>query len=314
MGDAVEAAGDVGAALTATDGEGDTLTYTLGGADVAKFDIDSASGQIKTKAGEQYDREAPASYSVTVKASDPSGGSDTVAVTIIVDNVVEKPVTPAAPTVTVTSGSATSLDVSWAAPGNVGRPALSGYKLRYRQDGSGAWTDHPHTGVVPGAPRNLMVSVGDAQVVLTWTAPASDGGGAITTYRYRYAAGTAVPSSATWTEVPDSNNDGDRADERDVTVTGLVNETEYAFEVQAVNSAGEGPAAGARATPVEGPNLPSQVIDLRAVVSSNTVELTWAAPARSGSGRIDRYEYRHAPGSTVPSGTGWRSAAARRCG
>ena len=54
------------------------------------------------------------------------------------------------------------------------------------------------------------------------------------------------------------------------------------------------------------------MIDLRAVVSGNTVELTWAAPARSGSGRIARYEYRHAAGSTVPSGTGWRSAAARR--
>ena len=80
--------------------------------------------------------------------------------------------------------------------------------------------------------------------------------------------------------MPDSNNDGDRADEREVTVTGLTNETEYAFEVQALNSAGEGPAAGARVTPVEDPNLPSQVIDLRAVVSGNTVELTWAAPAR----------------------------------
>ena len=282
------AAGNVGAVVTATDAEGDTLTYTLGGADVAKFDIDSASGQIKTKAGEQYDREAKESYAVTVKASDPSGGSDTVAVTISVANVVEKPLTPAAPTVTVTSGSATSLDVSWTAPGNTGRPALSGYKLRYRT-GSGAWTDHAHTGVttsatiaslpettayevqvlavnadgdgewsgsgsattgtvvVPGAPRNLMVSVGAAQVVLTWTAPASDGGGAITTYRYRYAAGSAVPSGVSWRDVPDSNNDGDRADEREVTVTGLVNETEYAFEVQALNSAGEGPAAGAGA-------------------------------------------------------------------
>ena len=63
---------------------------------------------------------------------------------------------------------------------------------------------------------------------------------------------------------------------------------------------------------MEDPNLPSRVIDLRAVVSSNTVELTWAAPARSGSGKIARYEVRHAPGSTVPSGTGWRSAQLRR--
>ena len=353
VGDAVATAADVGAALTATDADGDTLTYTLEGTDAAKFTVNSSSGQLRTRAGERYDREAKASYSVTVKADDSNGGTDTVAVTISVTNVVEKPLAPVAPTVAATSGITTSLDVSWTAPVNTGRPALSGYKLRYRT-GSGAWTDHAHSGagtsatiaglaettayevqvralnadgdgewsgsgsattgtvVVPGAPRNLAVAAGDAQVVLTWTAPASDGGGAITTYRYRYAAGSAVPSGVSWRDVPDSNNDGDRADEREVTVTGLVNETEYAFEVQALNSAGEGPAAGARATPVEDPNLPSQVIDLRAVVSGNTVELTWAAPARSGSGRIARYEYRHAAGSTVPSGTGWRSAAARR--
>ena len=41
--------------------------------------------------------------------------------------------------------------MSWAAPGNVARPALSGYKLRYRTAGGGAWTDHPHTGVTTTA-------------------------------------------------------------------------------------------------------------------------------------------------------------------
>ena len=92
--EAVATAGDVGAAVTATDTDGDTLTYSLEGADAAKFGIVSTSGQIQTKAGEKYDREAKASYSVTVKASDAMGGSDTVAVTITVDNAVEKPVAP----------------------------------------------------------------------------------------------------------------------------------------------------------------------------------------------------------------------------
>ena len=146
VGNATEtAARNVGTAVTATDTDGDTLSYSLEGADAAKFGIVSTSGQIQTKVGEKYDREAKASYSVTVKASDPNGGSDTIAVTITVDNAVEKPVAPAAPTVTVTSGSTTSLDVSWTAPANTGRPALSGYKLRYRT-GSGAWTDQAHSG------------------------------------------------------------------------------------------------------------------------------------------------------------------------
>ena len=42
---------DIGAALAATDAEGDTLTYTLGGTDAASFDLVAASGQLRTKSG-----------------------------------------------------------------------------------------------------------------------------------------------------------------------------------------------------------------------------------------------------------------------
>ena len=94
MGDAaVSTAGNVGAVVTATDTDtGDTLIYSLEGTDAAKFGIVSSSGQIRTKVGENYDREVKDSYSVTVKADDGNGGSDTIAVTIDVDNAVEKPV------------------------------------------------------------------------------------------------------------------------------------------------------------------------------------------------------------------------------
>ena len=39
---------DVGSPVSATDPEGDTLTYSLQGQDAASFDIDSSTGQIKT--------------------------------------------------------------------------------------------------------------------------------------------------------------------------------------------------------------------------------------------------------------------------
>ena len=83
--------GDVGAVVTATDADGDTLTYSLEGTDAAKFGIVEDTGQIQTKSTQQYDREVKASYSVTVKAVDGNGGSDTIMVTITVDNGVEKP-------------------------------------------------------------------------------------------------------------------------------------------------------------------------------------------------------------------------------
>ena len=146
VGDAVAAAGNVGAVVTATDADGDTLTYSLEGTDAAKFTVNSSSGQLRTRAGERYDREAKASYAVRVKADDGNSGTDTVAVTITLTNVVEIPLAPVAPTVAATSGITTSLDVRWTAPGNTGRPAITGYKLQYRQGSSGAWTDHAHSG------------------------------------------------------------------------------------------------------------------------------------------------------------------------
>ena len=136
----------VGAVVTATDADGDTLTYSLEGTDAAKFGIVSSSGLIRTKVGENYDREVKDSYSVTVKADDSNGGTDTIMVTITVNNFAEKPIEPAMPTVTATSGSTTSLDVSWTAPNNVGRPAITGYKVEYRAGVSGNWITHAHAG------------------------------------------------------------------------------------------------------------------------------------------------------------------------
>ena len=106
---------------------------------------------------------------------------------------------------------------------------------------------------VPGAPENLAATAGDGGVTLAWAAPASDGGGAITKYRYRYSAGSTVSASATWADVPDGSDTGSStADETGVTVSGLNNGTQYAFEVLAVNSAGEGAKAGpVTATPAD---------------------------------------------------------------
>ena len=53
------------------------------------------------------------------------------------------PAKPAAPVVSGTSGSTTSLDESWTAPAIDGKPAIDNYDLRYRQGTSGNWTDGP---------------------------------------------------------------------------------------------------------------------------------------------------------------------------
>ncbi|WP_420461494.1 fibronectin type III domain-containing protein [Candidatus Palauibacter sp.] len=144
LGDTAAAAADIGAPVAATDTDaGDTLAYSLAGADAARFGIGAASGQLRTRAGERYDYEATASYAVTVTVVDGRGGSDTIAVTLNVTDRNEAPLAPAAPGVTETPGSTTSLDVNWTAPPNTGRPAIASYDVRYREGSTGPFTDGP---------------------------------------------------------------------------------------------------------------------------------------------------------------------------
>ena len=133
---------DIGNAISTTDADNDTLTYSLAGADVANFGIVSSSGQLRTIAGQSYDHEAKASYSVTVSVTDGTATA-TIPVTIDVSDEDEPPQAPGAPTVTAPTGSATRLNVSWPAPDNAGRPDITGYNLRYREGMSGSWTDGP---------------------------------------------------------------------------------------------------------------------------------------------------------------------------
>ena len=138
-----EAGVNVGEPVTASDQDrGDTLTYSLEGADSASFEIVSVSGQIQTKADVDYNYEATKnSYSVTVRAADDRGGSDTESVTIAVTDSGddEPPETPGAPTVEATSNSSTSIDVSWTAPQNPG-PRITDYDYQYKESSSSSWT------------------------------------------------------------------------------------------------------------------------------------------------------------------------------
>ena len=101
--------------------------------------------------------------------------------------------------------------------------------------GGGGGGGGPRTSV-PGAPSTLTAVGGDGQVVLSWDAPASDGGAAITDYEYR------INRSGPW--IPIGSTD------TTYTVTGLVNGTSYVFEVRAVNAAGRSASTNrAEATP-----------------------------------------------------------------
>jgi predicted phage tail protein len=124
---------------------------------------------------------------------------------------------------------------------------------------------------VPGSPAGLTVTPGNAQVRLSWTAPASDGGSPVTGYNL-YAGTTAdFNGRAPFAKVTGTV----------VTVTGLVNGTPYYFRVTAVNRAGEGPAsAEAKAIPVTVPGAPTR---LTATPGNSRLTLSWTAPASGGA-------------------------------
>ena len=79
--------------ITATDPDGDAITYSVGGTDETAFkedfSLDASNGLITVRSDATIDHEARPSYSVTITATDPYGGTDTVALTITVTNVDE---------------------------------------------------------------------------------------------------------------------------------------------------------------------------------------------------------------------------------
>ena len=98
---------------------------------------------------------------------------------------------------------------------------------------------------VPGVPLNLVAAAGDKSVTLTWEAPTSHGGAAITGYAYRYRpdGGTRWLPSAAGRIVKETTFYVQR------TLDGLTNGRPYTFEVWAVNEVGAGASAFQRATP-----------------------------------------------------------------
>ena len=83
--------------ITATDADGDTLTYSLSGEGSGNFAIDGATGVVTVAEGASLDYDTTASYSLTVMVSDGNGGYDSATLTIMVTDV------PIDPSVTLSS-------------------------------------------------------------------------------------------------------------------------------------------------------------------------------------------------------------------
>jgi titin len=222
---------------------------------------------------------------------------------------------PNAPTnVTATPGS-TQITLHWVAPTDNGLPVTS-YLVSYTSDGGATWqsqsvsaasTSYTATGLtngvtyafrvsavngqgsglasslvssspwtVPSAPQTPTATPADSAVVLTWTAPASDGGASVSGYLIDELV------SGTWTRVATTTGTA-----RSTTITSLTNGTTYSFRVSAENAAGSGsPTATITATPS---GLPTTATGLSATPGDQRVILNWIVPSNDGGVNLTGY-------------------------
>jgi methionine-rich copper-binding protein CopC len=82
---------------------------------------------------------------------------------------------------------------------------------------------------VPGAPSAVIGVTGNAEVILSWSAPASDGGDTITDYLIQFSS----DNGQNWNSYSDATSASTSA-----SVSGLVNGTSYVFKVAASNTYG----------------------------------------------------------------------------
>jgi fibronectin type 3 domain-containing protein len=129
----------------------------------------------------------------------------------------------------------------------------------------------------PGAPALTSATDGDSQVTLAWTAPADDGGAAITNYEIRRgtSSGGEVAVATVGNVVA-------------YTDLGLTNGQAYYYVVAAVNSAGTGAASNElSAVPKAPPSAPGNLV---AKAKAGQIKLTWQAPSSDGGAGITAYE------------------------
>ena len=126
----------------------------------------------------------------------------------------------------------------------------------------------------PDPPTNVTATAGNAQATVSWSAPADDGGSAITLY--------AVTSD------PDGRTATTTAATTTAVVTGLTNGTSYTFTVTATNAVGTS-ASSVPSDPVIPATVPDRPTQVTAVAGNTLATVSWDAPADTGGLPITLY-------------------------
>ena len=141
----------------------------------------------------------------------------------------------------------------------------------------------------PGAPTGVAGTAGNASVALNWTAPADNGGSAITSYRITPFVGTTAQTPIDTGSATTSS-----------TITGLTNGTAYTFKVAATNGVGTGtPSTASDPVTPAAPTVPGAPARPAAAAGDKSVTVTWTAPSSDGGSAITGYRITPFAGSTA---------------
>jgi titin len=145
---------------------------------------------------------------------------------------------------------------------------------------------------LPGAPTGLTATPGNSQIALSWTAPASNGGAAITDYQIQVSVAGGAYSTVTKSASTATS----------YTATGLTNGTAYTYRVATVNS--EGASAYVTSSSVTPQTVPLAPTNVAGTVGNGSVTVRWSAPTDSGGSVITDYLIQYST-----DGTSWTTVS-----
>jgi len=141
---------------------------------------------------------------------------------------------------------------------------------------------------LPGAPTNVVINPGDRQLGVSWRAPSSNGGSAVTSYTV-----TAQPGNVTCTSIAPATS---------CNLLGLSNGSVYSITVVATNPAGDSVAsATVTGSPV---TIPGKPTISATEPGNNSVLVRWRAPSATGGASVTSYTVVASPGGNSCSTTG----------
>ena len=135
---------------------------------------------------------------------------------------------------------------------------------------------------VPSAPTSLKAALGNLAIVLTWVAPASNGGNGITGYNVYRGTKSGGESSTPLNSKPLAST------ARGYTSTGLVKGTAYYFVVKAIN--GVGSSAASNQTYATAATVPSAPGGAKSAPGNGQITVSWTAPTSDGGSVITGYD------------------------